>query len=73
MTRKLIEQKRAGEETTATESPRLAPVIDLMEALQKSLRASPAKKAPAKATQAVAQAAATIKPRATRKGSRKAG
>jgi DNA end-binding protein Ku len=71
--KELIEHKHAGEETTATESPRLAPVIDLMEALQKSLQAKPAKKAPARATQSVAEAASSDKPGATRKRTRKAG
>jgi DNA end-binding protein Ku len=33
----LIEAKQKGEEVTVPEQPRLAPVIDLMEALQKSL------------------------------------
>jgi DNA end-binding protein Ku len=69
--KELIEHKRAGEEVAATEAPRLAPVIDLMEALQKSLQARPTKKAPARATEAAAEAAPSKKPRATRK--RKAG
>ncbi len=69
----LIEDKRAGQETTATEGPKLAPVIDLMEALQKSLQTKPPKKAPARSTQATAEATPSKKPRAIRKRTRKAG
>jgi len=36
--KELIDAKREGKETAATEAPKLAPVIDLMEALQKSLK-----------------------------------
>jgi len=47
---KLIEQKKKGQKITATErEPRRAPVVDLMEALKKSLKSSEAK-AKAKAT-----------------------
>jgi len=47
---KLIEQKKKGQKITATEhQPRRAPVVDLMEALKKSLKSSEAK-AKAKAT-----------------------
>jgi DNA end-binding protein Ku len=70
--KEMIEAKREGKEATPTEGPRLAPVIDLMEALQKSLKAQPSqpkKKAPARASQA--QPAAK-KPRAPRKKARKA-
>jgi DNA end-binding protein Ku len=35
---RLIEQKRKGEKITAVKEPRKAPVIDLMEALQRSLK-----------------------------------
>ena len=51
--REMIEAKQKGEEVAAPEQPRLAPVIDLMEALQKSLADAP-KKPPttAKATKA---------------------
>lgn len=66
----MIEAKRAGEETAETEGPRLAPVIDLMEALQKSLKETPAKKAPKRATEAAAST--TKKPRVTKKKTRKA-
>jgi DNA end-binding protein Ku len=37
---RLIEQKQKGEKITAEPKPRRAPVVNLMEALQKSLRAS---------------------------------
>lgn len=46
----LIEAKRNGQEAEAAEAPRLAPVIDLMEALQRSLAERPQKKAAAQAT-----------------------
>lgn len=46
----LIESKRTGQETEAAQAPRLAPVIDLMEALQRSLAERPAKKPVAQAT-----------------------
>ncbi|HSM76534.1 MAG TPA: hypothetical protein VLT57_02865, partial [Bryobacteraceae bacterium] len=39
----LIEQKRKGEKITAVARPKRAPVIDLMEALKKSLRSPGAK------------------------------
>ena len=44
---KLIEQKKKGEKITTTAKPKKAKVIDLMEALKKSLKSSspaPAKK-----------------------------
>jgi DNA end-binding protein Ku len=40
---KLIEQKKKGQEITVEPKPRRAPVIDLMEALKKSLKASETK------------------------------
>jgi DNA end-binding protein Ku len=46
----LIEAKRNGQEAEAAQAPRLAPVIDLMEALQRSLAERPDKKAAAQAT-----------------------
>jgi DNA end-binding protein Ku len=46
----LVEAKRAGQETEAAQAPRLAPVIDLMEALQRSLAERPDKKVAAHAT-----------------------
>ena len=51
----MLEAKRQGLEITAPEAPRLAPVIDLMEALQKSLAS---KKPPVRAEEAAAQEAA---------------
>ena len=46
----LIEAKRQGQEAEAAQAPRLAPVIDLMEALQRSLAERPEKKAAAQAS-----------------------
>lgn len=46
----LIEAKRNGQEAEAAQAPRLAPVIDLMEALQRSLAERPQKKAAAQET-----------------------
>jgi DNA end-binding protein Ku len=40
---KLIEQKKKGQKVTAEPKPRRAPVVDLMEALKKSLKSSEAK------------------------------
>ncbi len=53
----LIEAKLKGQEVTAAPQPQLAPVIDLMEALKKSLseRQALPKKPPARAVPAVAQ------------------
>lgn len=45
----LIVAKQEGKEAQPTEARRLAPVIDLMEALQQSLKNRPEKKAPARA------------------------
>ena len=68
----LIEAKREGKDTTATtEGPKLAPVIDLMDALQKSLRSQPKKKGPARATEAQASGAAPKKTGPTRKKARR--
>jgi len=39
---RLIEQKRKGQKITVAKQPRKAPVIDLMEALKRSLKAGPA-------------------------------
>ncbi len=61
----LIEAKRAGQEAEAAEAPRLAPVIDLMEALQQSLKDLPEKKKPAKAR--ASAPAKSVKKRASRK------
>jgi DNA end-binding protein Ku len=58
----LIEAKRNGQEAEAAQAPRLAPVIDLMEALQRSLAERPEKKA-------AAQAATSAGPKAVKKKS----
>jgi len=47
--KRLIDAKREGKEAEAAAAPRLAPVIDLMEALQKSLAERPDKKEPKRA------------------------
>lgn len=47
--RDLIEAKREGKEIVAPKQPKLAPVVDLMEALQKSLAAAGGRKPPAAA------------------------
>jgi DNA end-binding protein Ku len=71
--KELIEAKREGKETAATEGRKLAPVIDLMEALQRSLKDAP-KKAPTRATEVHAAAAqASGKARPARKKSSKGG
>ena len=58
----MIEAKLAGKEVTEVAQPHMAPVIDLMEALKKSLAektpAAAAKKPPVRAIQPVAAAAA---------------
>lgn len=41
---RLIEQKKKGQKITAVKQPRQAPVVDLMEALKKSLRSAAPKK-----------------------------
>jgi DNA end-binding protein Ku len=43
---RLIEQKRKGQKITTTPQPRKAPVIDLMEALKRSLQTAPASAKP---------------------------
>jgi DNA end-binding protein Ku len=43
---RLIRQKQKGQKVTTVEQPRKAPVIDLMEALKRSLSGKPAKSAP---------------------------
>ena len=62
----LIAAKQEGKEAQPTEARRLAPVIDLMEALQKSLKDRPEKKAPARANGAT-PADEEAAPKATRK------
>ncbi len=75
--KELVEAKRAGEETASTEGPRLAPVIDLMDALQKSLQSQsnkgPKKKGPARATAAQAEGVPAKKAAPARNKARKAG
>ena len=44
----LVEAKRQGQAVAVAETPRLAPVIDLMAALKQSLASQPAKKPPAR-------------------------
>jgi len=46
---RLIEQKQKGQKITVISKPRKAPVIDLMEALKRSLAAAPASESSAKA------------------------
>ena len=66
----LIDAKRDGKETAPTEGPKLAPVIDLMEALQKSLKGK--ERGPIRATEAQAGASGEG-PRVGRKRAGKAG
>lgn len=68
--KEMIEAKRAGREVAATPEPHRAPVIDLMEALKKSLaqrEGAQPKKAPARAVAAPAAAAAEKKVAGIRK------
>ena len=65
---KMIEAKRQGQEIATAEHPKLAPVIDLMEALKKSIAektptTAGGKKPPVRAVSAQAQAAAPEKKR----------
>ena len=65
---KMIEAKRQGQEIAVAEHPKLAPVIDLMEALKKSIAektptTAGGKKPPVRAISAQAQAAAPEKKR----------
>ena len=64
--KELVEAKQAGKEAEPTEAKRLAPVIDLMEALQKSLKDRPEKKGPARANGAT-PAEEEAAPKASRK------
>ena len=75
--KELIEAKQQGVEVAETEPRRLAPVIDLMEALQKSLAAVPKKppvreavESPAAEAPSEADAEAAPRKRASRKASR---
>ena len=65
--REMIEAKRQGQEVTASQAPRLAPVVDLMEALQKSLASETKKKPPARAAKAQPTAAASTGKRPSRR------
>jgi DNA end-binding protein Ku len=69
--KELVEAKQQGKEAQPTEAKRLAPVIDLMEALQKSLKDRPEKKAPARANGAT-PAEEEAAPKTARKRSRQA-
>ncbi len=68
--KELIDAKREGKDTAPTAGPKLAPVIDLMEALQKSLKGGPNERGPARATEADAS---DHKQRTARKSARQAG
>ncbi len=59
--RELIEAKRQGQTVPVSRGPRLAPVIDLMEALQQSLAAQPEKKPPARTNHVNGEEAAAKK------------
>jgi DNA end-binding protein Ku len=59
---RVVEQKKKGQKTTAVKRPRKTPVIDLMEALKRSLKAA----AP------TSEAAPVVRPRAPRKSAHKA-
>jgi non-homologous end joining protein Ku len=59
----MIEAKIAGRQTEATPSRRLAPVVDLMEALQKSLGEKAEKKSPQRAETSEAPVKTTAKSR----------
>ena len=65
----MIEAKREGHEIAEVAHPKLAPVIDLMDALKKSIaeKQPGAKKPPVRAMQAVAAAPAPEKKRAGKK------
>ena len=58
---KMIEAKREGEEAPQTEARRRAPVIDLMQALQKSLGELPQRKPASKASEPVVMESQTKK------------
>jgi DNA end-binding protein Ku len=66
----MIEAKRQGQEIAEVSHPKLAPVIDLMDALKKSIaeKQQPAsKKPPVRAVPAAAQAPAQTQKRASKK------
>ena len=65
--REMIEAKRQGQEVAASQTPRLAPVVDLMEALQKSLASKTKKKPPARAAKSQPAATASTGKRPSRR------
>lgn len=68
--KEMLDRKRQGQEVAAPQAPRIAPVVDLMEALQKSLAATPKKPPrPAAEVRAIDEPAAAA-PR--KRGARKA-
>lgn len=70
---KMIEAKLEGREAEAAEAPRLAPVIDLMDALKQSLAERPKKKAPKRADKSEpAKSTTAKKPRARKKAAKSA-
>jgi DNA end-binding protein Ku len=71
--RAMIESKQQGQEIAAVQHPKLAPVIDLMEALKKSIAekqpsTSGGKKPPVRTVPAAATAQAPVQKRARRSG-----
>jgi DNA end-binding protein Ku len=69
--RAMIDAKQQGQEVAAVQHPKLAPVIDLMEALKKSIAekqptTSGGKKPPVRSVPATAQAQAPVQKRAKR-------
>ena len=69
--RALIEAKRRGEQVTEAPHPKLAPVIDLMEALKKSLAEKPAPPAPAEMKQPLRAVRQEEEAPARKRGTRK--
>jgi DNA end-binding protein Ku len=68
--REMVESKRQGMEVTSAPAPRLAPVVDLMDALQKSLAAMPRK--PVKpAAEVRAIDGATVSPSQRKRGAKR--
>jgi len=67
--RAMIAAKLKGQEVTEVAQPHLAPVIDLMEALKKSLaeRQAPAKKPPVRAVEPAAAAGPVAVPKKGKK------
>lgn len=70
----MLDRKRQGLEVAATPAPRLAPVVDLMEALQKSLATMPRKPMqPAAEVRAIDQPASAAAPERKRASRRASG